>query len=202
MTPLVGRLLEDAGYDAAYSLEQAAPLVSPPAWDDVMEVGEKDLCIKEPVLLDFGAAGKGYLIDIVAGILEAHGISEFSIDAGGDIIVRGAVQRVGLENPLNASEVIGTVDVANQSICGSSGNRRAWGKFHHIMDPRTLASPRHIKALWVVADTTLLADGLSTALFFVEPEALEAKYDFEYTILYPDASFKKSEGFAGEIFTK
>lgn len=205
MTPLVGQMLVDAGYDSAYTLIQTAPLKAPPKWGDVIEIGEKTITLREPALLDFGALGKGYLIDIVAQVLREEGIATFSIDAGGDIIqedVNGISLRVGLEKPDNDGEVIGVIDLLNQSICGSAGNRRAWGKFHHIMDPRTLSSPRHIKALWVTAKTTLLADGISTALFFVEPEVLKGKYDFEYMILLPDNSFKKSEGFKGEIFTK
>jgi thiamine biosynthesis lipoprotein ApbE len=42
--------------------------------------------VTHPVMLDFGAAGKGYLIDIVADILRQEQIESFCVDAGGDMI--------------------------------------------------------------------------------------------------------------------
>jgi len=75
------------------------------------------------------------------------------------------------------------------------------GKYHHIINPVTAESPRHILALWTVAETTLLADALSTALFFVEPDVLH-KYSFDYAILYADKTTRVSPSFPGYFFTQ
>lgn len=203
LTPLVGQLLVNAGYDANYSLEQQKSLKKPEEWDEVMEYSCPYLTIKKPVLLDFGAAGKGYLIDIVAKIFEEYGIYAYCIDAGGDIFYRNTSDeclRVGLEYPEDTSKAIGVVSIINQSICGSAGNRRAWGKFHHIMNPATLTSVQHILATWVVADTTMLADALTTCLFLVSPKKVVQEFDFEYLILYADRSIEKSDKFPAELF--
>lgn len=201
VTPLIGQALSDAGYDATYSL-QSKPLSRPPAWDEALEYEYPRLTIKRPALLDLGAGGKGYLIDIVAGLLRSADIGAFIINAGGDIIhsdPSGEGLRVGLENPENAEEAIGIAELANRSLCGSAGNRRSWGAFHHIIDPFALSSPRHIKALWTVADSTLVADMLATALFFVEPAALQ-EFSFEYLIIRPDGSYERSSAFPAELF--
>lgn len=203
MTPLIGQALSDAGYDANYSL-QAKRLTSPPAWDDVLTYQYPQLHIKRPVLLDVGAAGKGHIVDIIAGLLADHDVAGFCVDAGGDIAHRdpaGRPIRIGLEHPDNPGEVVGVATVANQSICGSAGNRRSWGEFTHILDPHSLASPRHIKALWVVAGSTLLADALTTALFFAPARVLQDRYAFEYAIIHDDYSLERSAGFPGEFFT-
>ncbi|MEI6659960.1 MAG: FAD:protein FMN transferase [bacterium] len=201
MTPLIGRLISDAGYDKDYSLGEKGSLQSPPDWDSVLQYDHPKLIVKEPVLLDFGAAGKGYLIDIVSRVIEESGIKGYSIDAGGDILHRGkSAVRIGLENPSNTDQAIGVVKLANRSICGSSGNRRAWGRFHHIINPKTITSPTEIISIWVIADSTILADALTTALFFVEPSDL-SEYKFEYLILNKDFSIIKSAGFPGELFT-
>lgn len=195
-TPLIGSVLVDAGYDATYSLTQKKTLTAPPTWDEVMEYAHPTLTMKAPALLDFGAAGKGYLIDIVASVLEQCGVSSYCVDAGGDMIHRGKEPlRVGLEDPDDTSKVIGVVDLQNKSLCGSAGNRRSWGNMHHIINPFTQQSTKTISAVWTVADTTLLSDALATCLFFVPPHVLIEKYNFEYLIVHEDRSVTYSQKF-------
>lgn len=201
VTPLIGNILSDAGYDASYSLE-AKSIISPLPWEDVLERKGLQLLVKQPVILDFGAAGKGYLIDIVADIIRAEEVSSFCVDAGGDMVYHNSALplRVGLEHPTDPTKVIGVATILNQSLCGSAGNRRKWGKFHHIINPHTLESPQNILAIWVVAQTTLLADGLTTALFFTDPAILQKEFQFEYLIVHQDFSIQISDNFPGEIF--
>jgi thiamine biosynthesis lipoprotein len=201
-TPLIGRTLEQAGYDAQYSL-QSTQLEIPPTWETVIDYQAPDIVLKQPAVLDFGAGGKGQLVDLVAATLEQFGISDYCIDAGGDIRQRSAIAqslRVGLEDPMDTTKAIGVVELANQSICGSAGNRRAWGQYHHILNPHTLQSPRDIAATWVVADTTLLADALATALYFVQPEQLQSVCTFEYVLLRSNYQAEISSNFPGEVF--
>ncbi len=201
-TPLVGGLLSDAGYDAKYSLQPNAVLQSPPTWDEALEYHHPKLLVKKPVLLDFGAAGKGYIIDLIGELLEAEGIHAYCIDAGGDILHKNTASiRIGLENPHNVDQIIGVCTLGNGSICGSAGNRRAWGDFHHIMNPKTLTSPTEIIAVWVTAASTMLADALTTCLFFVPADTLTVAYSFEYVIVKNDFSIEKSPNFPGEFFT-
>lgn len=202
MTPLIGQVLVEAGYDATYSL-RSGEVHTPPRYDEVVSYHHPKLILKQPALMDFGAAGKGYLIDIVGDILKREGVSRFSIDAGGDILHSRAepVLRVGLENPLDATQVIGVAWLGRGSICGSSGNRRVWGKYHHIINPHTLTSPKDIVAVWAMADTALVADGLTTALFFASPDVLRQAYSFEYALLRSDMSLESSSGFPAEFFT-
>jgi len=199
MTPLVGQVLVDAGYDPAYSLKPKETIMEAKSWDSALSYTHPVLRVKEPIQLDFGALGKGYIIDIVTGMIRKSGITEYTVDAGGDIATTKAL-RIGLENPENIKEVVGMAEVRNQSICGSAGNRRAWGKYHHIINPKTTESPKHISALWVVAETTMLADALSTALFFVSVEKLREKYTFECAILFADKSAFITPKFPGKFF--
>ena len=202
-TPLIGQVLVEAGYDAQYSL-QPKVLHQPPTWAEALEYTFPKLRTRQPVLLDFGAACKGYLIDLVAQVLEQNHIHSFCIDAGGDILYRpkaGETLRVGLENPNDLNQVIGVASLCRQSICGSAGNRRVWAGFHHTINPHTLTSPQHLLATWVVADTTMVADALATCLYFVPAATLAQVYDFEYLVLYPDFSIEKSNGFTAELFT-
>lgn len=202
VTPLIGSVMEEAGYDKAYSLVPKT-LHTPPSWDEAMSLDGCLLTMKRPALLDIGAAGKGYLIDLVADVLEKNDQHSFTIDAGGDIkhlSEDGAPLRIGLENPSDVSEVIGAVTLQNESIAGSAGNRRAWGKYHHIIDPQTLESPTDILATWVIADSTLLADMLATCLFFVPAEILSQHFTFQYIILDKDFSVTYTSGIKAELY--
>ncbi|MBP9694943.1 MAG: FAD:protein FMN transferase [Candidatus Magasanikbacteria bacterium] len=202
-TPLIGQTLSDAGYDAAYSLTPKK-IQPPPSWIDTIEYNFPTLTLHKPALLDVGAAGKGYLVDIVASILDKHGITSYCVDAGGDIVYKTDSNKtlsIGLENPKNFDEVIGVAHIKNQSICGSSGSRRKWKNFHHTINPHTLESPKDTLAVWVVADSGLLADTLTTCLSFVDAQKLTTTYSFEYVLLKSDMSCVKSVNFPGEIFT-
>jgi len=202
MTPLIGSVMVEAGYDAAYSL-QPGQLHQPPAWTEAMVFNNGTLTTNQPILLDFGAAGKGYLIDILGALLKQYGITQYCIDAGGDILSRGNQKlHIGLEHPDNIGQVIGVAELHNSSICGSAGNRRTWAQFHHTINPVTLQSPTHIKALWTTADSAMLADGLATALYFTEPARLKQSFAFEYAIFYEDYSLDHSPGLTAKFFER
>lgn len=201
VTPFIGQVMSDAGYDAQYSL-QPKTLHRPPAWDTVVRYTYPVLEVLQPALLDFGAAGKGYLVDIIGELLEKYGVDQYCIDAGGDMRCKGKEPlRIGLEDPADAEQVIGVVMIKNGALCGSSGNRRAWAGFTHIINPHTLRSPDTIAAVWAMADNTMLADGMATCLYFAEPDILQQHFSFEYVIMYTDRTVRASAGFPGELFT-
>lgn len=202
-TPLIGNVMEDLGYDSTYSLKPKDIIRTAPSWDDTIDFKYPKLTLKQPAVLDFGAAGKGHIVDLVGVLLELEGVTSYCIDAGGDILYKSAQKdplRIGLEHPTNPKQVIGLVNITNGSICGSAGNRRTWGKYHHIIDPKTNSSPEHIVSVWVIAKKAILADALATALYFTSPESLSEHFSFDYAMLYKDLTLKKSETFPGEIF--
>lgn len=194
VTPLIGQTLIDAGYDAEYSFVQHKELQPPITWDTAIELHPKSITIKQSVALDLGALGKGYIIDLVCEYLEEQGVDSYCIDAGGDMRAKLPAPhrglRVGLEDPEDQSSVLGVYTLKNKSMAGSSGNRRRWQttkrEYTHIINPETGISPTHIAAVWVIADSALLADTLTTALYFSKPEDLLKTYTFSYIILNSD----------------
>jgi thiamine biosynthesis lipoprotein len=172
-----------------------------PRWDDVMTWDGTKVTTTQPILLDFGAVGKGYLVDLVAELLEQRGVGEYVIDASGDIRHHGGNEQIiGLENPMDPSLAIGTAKLQNASLCASATNRRKWGNgLHHVIDGRTGKPTDDVIATWVVADTTAAADGLATALFFVGAERLK-DWKFQYVRLHSDGKIEHSHDFVGELF--
>jgi hypothetical protein len=101
---------------------------------------------REPVVIDVGAAGKGYLVDLVLDLLREGGVDDVVVDAGGDLRHHGpGVTRVGLEHPTRPDHAVGAAPLQNQALCASAVTRRAWGDgLHHVLDPRTGIPTRDI----------------------------------------------------------
>jgi len=201
VTPLIGDVISRAGYDADYSFIPHAQFPTL-RWGEILSLDGSALTVKEPTLLDVGAAGKGYMIDIVCGILDDNAVVDYVVDASGDLRHKGATENeVGLEHPFDPTKVIGAVDVQNKSLCASAINKRSWGEgIHHIFDPDTTAPSQEIVATWVIADEAMVADGLATALFFTEPRTLKTKYDFEYVRITAKGTVEYSPYFEGKLF--
>ncbi len=205
--PLVGRQLELLGYDAQYSLRPASDAVRSAehehraSWaDDVRREGAT-LVTRRPVSIDIGAAGKGLLVDLVAQILIDAGVPRFVVDAGGDLRHYGDRPiRVGLEHPLDTMRVVGVVDLRDRALCASAVNRRAWGDgLHHVLDARTGAPTDDVLATWVIAEEAVLADGIATALFFVDGNRLDGMGRCEWVRMFADR-IETSPGFRGQLF--
>lgn len=203
MTPLIGGSLERLGYDAAYSLRPAGEALPAPRWEDVLEWDGSVLATSAPLVLDIGAAGKGLLVDLLAVELRSCGVDTFLIDASGDLLNNGPEPvSVALEHPYDPAKAIGTVPLTGGALCASASNRRAWGDgLHHVLDGTTGRPVRTAVATWAMADSTLLADGLATALFFVPGNELEQTFDFSWLTVFSDGSAAYSAGFEGTLFT-
>lgn len=203
-TPLVGQILDDLGYDAAYALKQKHSPKTPAQWPDVASYQGHVLTTTTPLLLDVGAAGKGHIVDLIVTRLASYGITECVVEAGSDMYVRRSADRplrVGLEHPHDTKQVIGVIEMTEKSLCGSGINRRSWGGgLHHIINPHTAAPSEGIIASWVIADTTMLADALATALFLVEPSLLLKQFAFEYIRINDALQIDASPAFQKALF--
>lgn len=206
LSPLAGASLEQLGYDAAYRLEPRGAPRAAPRWGDALSLRDTAaglvLDCPSPVLLDVGAAGKGYLVDLVGDLLQARGAIETVVDASGDLRIWGERSiRVALENPANPAKAVGVVELRGEALCGSATNRRAWGDgLHHIVDATTGLPIRGVIATWAITETALLADGLATALFLTDPARLAQRFAFQWVRLFDDGRLEGSPDLSGELF--
>lgn len=203
MTPLIGGSLERLGYDTAYSLRPAGSALPAPRWEDVLAWDGNVLTTSAPLVLDIGAAGKGQLVDLLAIELRSCGMDSFVIDASGDLLHRGPDPvSVALEHPYDPAKAIGTVPLAGGALCASASNRRAWGDgLHHVLDGTTGLPVSTAVATWTMAESTMVADALATALFFVPGSELERSFDFSWLTVFSDGSAAYSAGFEGTLFS-
>lgn len=202
--PLVGSSLEGLGYDAAYSLAGGTPRPAPAGWRERLRIDGDRLVLTGPGTIDVGALGKGRLVDLVASaLLPWTGEGPVVIDASGDLAVRGASERVGLEHPYDPSRAIGVWTVTDAALCASATNRRAWGDgLHHVLDARTGVPVRTVAATWAVAATAMRADAATTALFFDGGPELAHRWGVPWVRMLTDGRVEWAAGCEAELFTR
>ena len=202
LNPLIGFSLSDLGYDAEYSfIEKEHVRPTPDLIETVTMMDESTIMIKEPVLFDFGALGKGYFVDKVVHFLQGKGMKDFLVNGSGDIFCQGKQAKIGLEDPGDEKKVIGVVEISNKAIACSGPNKRRWGFHNHIINPISLYHPQDIASIWVKAESTALADALATCLFFVDPKNIVKKIKFDYLILDTNYKVSYSPNFKAELFS-
>lgn len=202
-TPLIGSVLHDLGYDSEYSFIPHGTVHQPPDFEEAIEIlDDQTLNIRQPVSFDFGGLGKGYLIDALSAYLRIKGCAKFLVDGSGDLLYEGNGSdiRIGLQHPDDSQKAIGVATIFSGSLCGSGSDKRAWGGYHHIIDPLSLKSPSDICATWVMAETALIADALATCLFFADPKNFEKDFSFEYCMIDHARHMYHSTGFPAEFF--
>jgi thiamine biosynthesis lipoprotein len=116
--------------------------------------------------LDPSAFVKGWAVQRGADLLRAEGLRDFSLNAGGDVVVRGGALparrwRVGIQHPHDRDAIAATVGITNSAVATSGLYERG----AHLLDPRTGAAPEGVVSVTVTGPDLGLADAYSTAAF-------------------------------------
>lgn len=141
------------------------------------------------VEVDLSSIGQGYTASRLADVLESHGIANYLVEIGGEIVARGrradgAAWRVGIESPASvetaAPEVLRAVTIPPDGPATAVLTSGTYRKFFtagerrlsHILDPRTLAPVEHaLAAVTVVGPDGAAAAAWATALVCLGPDA-------------------------------
>lgn len=207
VNPLVGASLDALGYDADYSLRDRGPRAAPVDWRALLSWADGLLTLAEPATVDVGALGKGRLVDLVLDVLLRTERGDITVDAGGDLAVRGRPQRIGLEHPFDPRRAIGVWEVTDAALCASAINRRSWpsatgATLHHVLDARTGQPVRTIAATWAVARDAMTADAVATALFFDGGPGLAHEWGVEWVRMTTDGRLEWSPGCDADLFVR
>lgn len=225
--PCVGEDLMRLGYGADYTFTVApdadgrlGAVHGRPTWRGDVERYGSTLVTRRAVHLDFGACGKGYLVDLLSAMMPHD---ELLIDAGGDLFVRSSQPVVvALEDPDDVSRAVGIAEISAGACCASAPSRRHWRAagqlaLHHLLNAIDGRPVRDVAATWTVVRTddrqtalstanypTAVADGLATALFVADPNLLAARVPdhFECAVLRADRTAAISHHFPGHLFVQ
>jgi thiamine biosynthesis lipoprotein len=130
--------------------------------------------------MHLGGIGKGYAIDRGAAILRARAFHDFMIQSGGDMYVAGLKDRrpwrLGIQDPRGpADHTFASLDLSDGTFSTSGDYERFFIKngrrYHHILDTAVGEPARGCRSVTIVADRAVIADGLSTGVFVLGPEA-------------------------------
>lgn len=131
-----------------------------------------------------GSCLKGWLNDRAAEALQAAGLTDFAIDAAGDVLARGEAQ-AGLGCwPVDLAggdgEIWARACLRDEALSSSDANQQP----DHLTDARTGAPARALARVAVVAPQGALADALATAIYVSGRPSLARR--FEARVLVQD----------------
>jgi thiamine biosynthesis lipoprotein len=135
---------------------------------------------RDGMVASLGGIGKGYAVDRARDILRASGFHNFMIQFGGDMYVSGSQGdrpwRLGIQDPRGeAGQIFAAMDLSDSTFSTSGDYERFFIKngrrYHHIIDPATGEPALGCRSVTIVSGSATIADGLSTGVFIMGPDA-------------------------------
>lgn len=149
------------------------------------EQGERKWIRKDNpnVRLDASAIAKGQGVDVVAELLDSLGKSDYMVEIGGEVRVKGVNNKgedwlIGISKPVDDTlsatytELQCAVRLHDQSLATSGNYLQFYYKdgkrFSHTVDPRTAAPVNHsLLSASIIAKDCMMADALATSCMVV-----------------------------------
>ena len=144
-----------------------------------LDIDEKDTTVflkKKGMAIDLGGIAKGYAIDRGSAVLKNMGITNFILNAGGDIYVSGTkdketLWKVGIKHPRRTNELVAEFNLKDYAVATSGDYERFkiinGIRYHHILDPATGYPGRLSESSTILAPTAEEADATATYVFLL-----------------------------------
>lgn len=197
-------------------IEQVREAMAQPHWS--LDAAHQTATRLSDTPLALASFVKSKILDQAADAALAAGASGVLLNAGGDVIARGAMlQVVEIADPKTAADNAQPIDavmVQDRAVATSGGARRgfeigqaviaATPAYSHLMDPQTARPVSHVLSSTVIARDAATAGALATA-FAVMPvaqsEALAASLpQVDYMLVLADGSRRSSAGWRNYSF--
>lgn len=180
-------------------------------YENIIFKGNNTVELTNDIMVDLGAAGKGYACDIA---IDAYKKAEVSglIAVGGSIGHTGLKPdgtrfKVGIRDPFDTdiNKTIGWLETT-EGFVSTSGNYEKYfvqdGKrYHHILDPKTgYPVENELVSVSIYCNNGMLSDILSTACFVLgKEESLKmlGKYNAQAVFITEDKTVYVTEGLRG-----
>lgn len=194
----------------APALPEAAALAEAAALVDYTQVtiAPAGVRLGEGQSIDLGGIAKGYVADALVSFLADRGVTDALVNIGGNVKALGQNERrgpwqVAIQDPVGQyGSGVGVVSLpSGYSLVTSGVYERGFDldgvRYHHILDPHTgYPIQNGVASVSILAQSSLLADALSTACFALGAEeglALAAAYGVEAFFILADGSTMYTE---------
>jgi len=125
------------------------------------------------VKIDLGGIAKGYAVDLGIALIQARGISNALVTAGGDTRVIGErwgrPWQIGVRDPRNREGIVAKIPLENVAVSTSGDYERFFEegnvRYHHIINPKTGDSARELQSATLIGPDATTTDALSTSVF-------------------------------------
>ncbi len=132
--------------------------------------------IEKPLYVKFDLSGiaKGKIVDLIRDQLERSGYTDFLINAGGDIYVRGLNRdkkkwKIAIQDPVNENSFNAIIEKTNTAIVTSGDYERFFiedgVRYSHLFNPKTGYPLSDCKSVTILSEDTAFADAAATAVF-------------------------------------
>lgn len=126
--------------------------------------------------MSFGAIAKGYILDQAKEYMQSLGLEKGVIDCRSSMIFYGGKlpQMVYIQHPRKGNEdFVASFRVKDMALSTSGDYQQYFDldgiRYHHILNPNTGYPVENVYSVTVVHPSAAWADGLSTALFLMNP---------------------------------
>ncbi|WDY56404.1 FAD:protein FMN transferase [Pseudomonas sp. PSKL.D1] len=147
-----------------------------------LRIDGQALCKDAPVQLDFNSIAAGHAVDLIAERLRAMGVASFVAEATGELKAvghkpDGSPWRIAVELPREDRQVARQIFPVDGLAVSTSGDYRHYfeqngRRYSHTFDARLGRPVQHdLAAVTVLDRSALLADGYSTLLLILGPQA-------------------------------
>jgi len=147
--------------------------------DVVLDDAKKTVFLKrQGMAIGLGGIAKGYAVDSSMRLVDAMGVKNIIIKAGGDMRVQGTagkkLWRIGIRHPRKKDKLLARLPLKDISISTSGDYEHFFIKdnvlYHHIINPRTGYPARGCRSVTILGPDTMTTDALSTAVFVMGPK--------------------------------
>jgi thiamine biosynthesis lipoprotein len=168
---------------------------------------------KKGMRVHLGGIGKGFAIDRSNEIMRSRGVTNYMIQAGGDLFVAGLrgdrPWRLAIRDPRGSKErIFATLELTNGTFSTSGDYERFFMKdghrYHHIIDPATGNPAQNgCRSVTIVTNRATVAEGVSKGAFILGPEKgmelIERLPDVEGVIVSDKNKVLISSGLEGKV---
>jgi FAD:protein FMN transferase len=163
--------------------------------------GAFDIHIPAPngTMLEPSGFIKGWAVQVASDLLAVHGVENFCINAGGDVVVRGqqatGAWRVGIRHPREIDALCAVLELAGPWAVATSG---LYERGRHLIDPRTQRPATGLQSVTIVGHDLAEVDVAATAVFVMGLPGLDWAADrgLEAMLIDLDDNVHQTKGFA------